>query len=231
MKKIVVLTGAGMSVESGLKTFRGEGGLWEGHKVTDVATPEAWHRDMEMVLKFYNERRQQLLSVEPNEAHYKITALQEKFNVVVVTQNVDNLHERAGNKSIIHLHGELTKVRSTKHPHLIYDWQGDLNVGDLCEKGAQLRPHIVWFGEAVPMLESGIREMIDADIAIIIGTSMQVYPAASLIGFAHSKCEVYYIDPQPHISYELAARSNINVINESATTGMSRLVDQLLKGL
>jgi len=228
MKKVVVLTGAGMSVESGLKTFRGEGGLWEGHKVTDVATPEAWNRDMEMVLNFYNERRRQLKSVEPNEAHQKISKLQEYFNLVVVTQNVDNLHERAGNQKIIHLHGELTKVRSTSHPHLVYEWEDDLNVGDFCEKGSQLRPHIVWFGESVPMLENGIQEMLDADIAIIIGTSMQVYPAASLIGFVPSDCEIYYIDPQPNISYELATRSKVHVVKESATTGMSKLVDKLI---
>lgn len=229
MKKVVVLTGAGISVESGLKTFRGEGGLWEGHKVTDVATPEAWNRDMEMVLKFYNERRRQLKSVEPNQAHYLITKLQDKFNLVVVTQNVDNLHERAGNHKIIHLHGELTKARSTSHPHLIYDWEEDLNAGDLCEKGSQLRPHIVWFGESVPMLEVSIHEMIDADIAIIIGTSLQVYPAASLIGFTPSSCEIYYIDPQPHISYELASRSKIKVMKEIASIGMAKLVEKLLQ--
>ena len=228
-RKLVVLTGAGISAESGLKTFRDSGGLWEGYDVTEVATPEAWKRNQKLVLDFYNERRRQLKSATPNEAHLTITKLQQHYSTIVITQNVDNLHERAGNENVLHLHGQLTKVRSTSNPSLIYDWEDDLNIGQHCDEGSQLRPHIVWFGESVPMLEVAIQEMVDAHVVIIVGTSMQVYPAASLIGYAPAGCEVYYVDPKPHISYELGFRPNLHVIEEKATTGMQRVSDLLLK--
>ena len=226
-KKIVVLTGAGMSAESGLKTFRDAGGLWEGHDVQKVATPEAWVEDPELVLKFYNERRKQLKTVSPNEGHISLTHLEKENEVIIITQNVDNLHERAGSKNIIHLHGQLTQVRSSSFENLVYDWEGDLNIGDLCERGNQLRPHIVWFGESVPMLEQAIYEISDANIAIIIGTSMQVYPAASLIGYAPKVCKTYYIDPNPHISYELNLNKNLTIIKETATIGVPKVLNLL----
>jgi NAD-dependent deacetylase len=168
MSKIVVLTGAGVSAESGIKTFRDAGGLWEGHKIEDVATPEAWHRQPAVVLDFYNERRRQLLNVNPNPAHLALCEVEKEHEVVIITQNVDDLHERAGSKNIIHLHGELFKVRSTTHEYLVYEWKKDLNIGDTCEKGSQLRPHIVWFGEMVPMLEKAITEVMHADVVIIV---------------------------------------------------------------
>ena len=226
--KIVILTGAGISAESGLKTFRDSGGLWEGHDVTQVATPEAWDRNKAMVLKFYNERRRQLKEVSPNPAHLALAQLENKHETLVITQNVDDLHERAGTTNIIHLHGELNKVRSSRDHSLVYSWSGDLNEGDNCEEGFQLRPHIVWFGEAVPMLDKAIHHMLDADVAIIVGTSMQVYPAASLIGYAPQSCEIYYVDPNPTISYELRISNNLNTIPEKATTGVPPLVERLL---
>ena len=226
--KVVVLTGAGISAESGLKTFRGEGGLWEGHDVTKVATPEAWKRNQALVLKFYNERRRQLNNVLPNIAHISLSKLDNHFNTVVITQNVDDLHERGGSKRIIHLHGELKKVRSVMNPSLIYNWEDDLNVGDLCEDGYQLRPHIVWFGEMVPMLEVAISEVFDAEVAIIIGTSMQVYPAASLINYVPKHCKIFYIDPNPSVSYALNNLSNLTVIPDKATTGVPILIEKIL---
>ena len=228
MQKIVVMTGAGISAESGIKTFREAGGLWEDHDVMEVASPHGWNKNPELVLNFYNERRRQLQTVEPNPAHKALVRLEEKFDVVVVTQNVDNLHERAGSQNIIHLHGELTKVRSVKDESLIYDCQGDIKLGDTCELGAQLRPHIVWFGEMVPMLEVAARETISADIVIIVGTSMQVYPAAGLVGYAPPFCPVYYVDPNPSINYELSYNNNLKVIAEKATLGVEKVVRELL---
>ncbi len=201
--KICVLTGAGISAESGIKTFRDEGGLWEGHRVEDVATPEAWDANQDVVLNFYNERRRQLKNVLPNAGHEQLVRLESFADTVIITQNVDNLHERAGSSQVIHLHGELNKVRSTRNSSLIYDWPGDLNKNDLCELGAQLRPHIVWFGEAVPMLEKAILEIVEADFILIIGTSMQVYPAASLTSYAPDEAKILYVDPRPQINYEL----------------------------
>ncbi|MBL4939800.1 MAG: NAD-dependent deacylase, partial [Lutibacter sp.] len=171
MKKIVILTGAGISAESGIKTFRDADGLWEGHDIMEVASPIGWERNKNLVLDFYNKRRAQLLKVSPNEGHKALVLLENNFNVTIITQNVDDLHERAGSKNIIHLHGELLKVRSTKNEHLVYSWKKDLVLGDYCEKNAQLRPHIVWFGEAVPMLDEAIEITSQADILIIIGTS------------------------------------------------------------
>ena len=217
MQKIVVLTGAGISAESGISTFRDADGLWEGHDVMAVASPQGWENDQELVLDFYNQRRRQLMSVSPNEAHFALVKLEKEFDVVVITQNVDNLHERAGSSRIIHLHGELNKVRSTLNSRLIYEWTDDLNIGDFCEQGYQLRPHIVWFGEMVPMLEPAIQECETADIFIIIGTSMQVYPAAGLISYAKSGSNIYYIDPKPNISHELRGRPGLQIIAEKAT--------------
>ena len=229
MKKLIVLTGAGISAESGIKTFRDAGGLWEGHDVMEVASPEGWHRNHELVLDFYNQRRRQLQEVEPNAAHHALVELEEHYEVVVVTQNVDDLHERAGSSRIVHLHGELIKVRSTYDPSLVYEWRKDLLTGDLCEKGHQLRPHIVWFGEMVPMLQIAADHTSEADIVLIVGTSMQVYPAAGLVGFAPPHARVYYVDPNPSINYELGRSGHLTVVSERATTGVRKVVDELLR--
>lgn len=228
MKKIVILTGAGISAESGISTFRDAGGLWEGHDIMEVASPQGWKKNKELVLNFYNLRRAQLKDVKPNTAHTSLVRLEEKFEVIIITQNVDNLHERAGSKNIIHLHGELSKARSTKNEKLISDIDGDIILGDKATDGSQLRPHIVWFGEMVPMLDRAATEIQDADIVIIIGTSMQVYPAAGLVGYAPASVEVYYIDPRPTISHELKLRNNLKIIESSATEGVPILIDRLL---
>lgn len=228
-RKITVLTGAGVSAESGIKTFRDAGGLWEGHDVMEVASPQGWQKNKELVLDFYNQRRAQLNEVEPNEAHKALVELEEKYNVTIVTQNVDDLHERAGSSSIIHLHGELTKVRSTVKYDSIYEWKKDCKLGDLCDAGHQLRPHIVWFGEQVPMLEKGAMAVHDADIVIIIGTSMQVYPAAGLVGYAQPNTTIVYIDPKPTINYELKQSANLVTIPDVATKGVRKVVDELMK--
>jgi NAD-dependent deacetylase len=225
MKNIVVLTGAGMSAESGLKTFRDADGLWEGHDVMEVASPEGWNMNKNLVLDFYNQRRRQLLDAKPNEAHILLAKLEQKYQVDIITQNVDDLHERAGSTSIIHLHGELLKVRSINNEHHIYYWENDLKIGDLGEDGNQLRPHIVWFGEAVPMLNVAAQITQNADILVIIGTSMQVYPAASLIHYVKSYTPIYFIDPKPNISkysYE-----NLTIIQETASIGMEKLLSIL----
>ena len=225
MKKIVVLTGAGVSAESGIKTFRDADGLWEGHDVMEVATPQGWDRNQELVLDFYNKRRRQLKTIHPNAAHLALKKLEEKYEVVIITQNVDDLHERAGSQKVIHLHGELMKVRSTFDEDLVLDWTDDLKPGDFCEHNHQLRPHVVWFGEAVPMMEPAMRETSEADILIIIGTSMQVYPAAGLVDFAPSETTVYFIDPNPSVEQ----RGKLKVMAEKASIGVPKLVDQLLK--
>ena len=226
--KIVILTGAGVSAESGISTFRDSEGLWEGHDVMEVASPQGWVKNQDLVLKFYNDRRRQLKEIKPNEAHEALIQLEDKNDVVVITQNVDNLHERAGSSNIVHLHGELNKVRCTKYPNDVRLWTEDLYTGDLSSAGYQLRPHIVWFGEDVPMLNTAVGEMRDADIAIIIGTSLQVYPAASLIGFVPDNCNVYYVDPKPHMSWELKQRKNLEVIEKSAGIGVVKLVYEIL---
>ncbi|UMY65167.1 MULTISPECIES: NAD-dependent deacylase [unclassified Flavobacterium] len=195
--KIVVLTGAGMSAESGISTFRDAGGLWEGHDIMEVASPQGWQRNPELVLDFYNKRRRQLHEVAPNEGHLRLAALESAFDVHVITQNVDNLHERAGSTKILHLHGELFKVRSTRNPNHILHWEHDLNWGDTDPQGHQLRPHIVWFGEEVPALAEAVDITTQADAFVVIGTSMQVYPAASLIEYAPLGIPLYYIDPNP----------------------------------
>lgn len=228
MQKIIVLTGAGISAESGLKTFRDADGLWEGNNVEDVATPEAWQSNPSLVLDFYNQRRAQLKKALPNEAHTALAKLEEKFNITIITQNVDDLHERGGSQKIIHLHGELFKVRSTLNPSLIYEWKEDLTLNDKCELGSQLRPHIVWFGEEVPLMEKAAQECLDAQHCIIVGTSMQVYPAAGLIRYLPLDCKLYYIDPNPTISYELGSRKNLELIKLKATEGVKSLVAKLL---
>ncbi|MDQ7917789.1 NAD-dependent deacylase [Mesonia sp. MT50] len=225
MKNIVVLTGAGISAESGIKTFRDDNGLWEGHDVMQVASPQGFEKNPELVLDFYNKRRRQLKGVHPNAAHLALKELEEKYKVTIITQNVDDLHERAGSSNVIHLHGELFKVRSTFDQELVFDWKDDLNVGDFCEFNSQLRPHIVWFGEEVPLLERAALEVEKADILLIIGTSMQVYPAAGLKDFVPSHCQMFFIDPKPAIE-EI---KNLTIIPEKASTGVKKLVEELLK--
>lgn len=220
MKKIVVLTGAGVSAESGISTFRDSDGLWENHDIMEVASPSGWASNPELVLEFYNQRRRELKTVHPNVAHLYLSFLEERYEVVVITQNVDNLHERAGSTNIIHLHGELNKVRSVKDETLIYEWEEDVQLGDMADDGGQLRPHIVWFGEAVPMLEAAIKEVETADIMLIIGTSMQVYPAAGLIDFLPKGNPVYIIDPK---AVPMPDRENVTVIQMKATEGVKEL--------
>ncbi|MFM2393341.1 MAG: NAD-dependent protein deacylase [Bacteroidota bacterium] len=227
MKKIVVLSGAGISAESGIQTFRDADGLWEGHDVKKVATPEGFSSNPQLVLNFYNERRSQLKNVQPNKAHIEIAKLESRAQVVVITQNVDDLHERAGSTKVIHLHGELLKARSTRYQDLIYAWDKDIKLGDLCEKGAQIRPHIVWFGEEVPMIEPAIKEIVDADIVLVVGSSMQVYPAASLVSYAMPYTSVFYLDPKPSISYELSQRKNLKIIAEVASTGIVKFLEEI----
>ena len=227
-KKLVVLSGAGISAESGIQTFRDAGGLWEGHNVMDVATPEGWQKNPKLVLDFYNQRRRQLHEVQPNLGHQILTELENHFEVQIITQNVDNLHEKSGSSNVLHLHGELLKVRSTKNSHYILDWQGDLNFGDFDDKGNQLRPHIVWFGEEVPALEEAVFLVQNADILIIIGTSLQVYPAASLMNFAKATIPVFYIDPNPAEIYNLP--NDIKVIATTGEKGI-KIVQKELKKL
>lgn len=222
--KIVVLTGAGVSAESGIKTFRDSDGLWENHRIEDVATPEAWRRNQQLVLDFYNQRRKQLLAVQPNAAHVALVELERKYDVVIITQNVDDLHERAGSTHVLHLHGELLKARSTRNELLVYEWKNDIAIGDKCELGSQLRPHIVWFGEAVPKMEEAIEEIRTADIVIIIGTSMQVYPAAGLINYAPRFSNKFYIDPNAEKNFV----SGVESIASKAGVGVPALVKRLL---
>ncbi|WP_203258551.1 SIR2 family NAD-dependent protein deacylase [Hyunsoonleella ulvae] len=219
-KHIVILTGAGMSAESGVKTFRDENGLWEGHDVMEVATPEGFVKNPELVLDFYNQRRRQLFEVSPNAAHIDIAKLENEHNVTIITQNVDDLHERAGSTNVIHLHGELLKVRSTFDANDIQEWKTDLVLGDLCKKGYQLRPHIVWFGEDVPLIEKAAQICETADILLIVGTSMQVYPAAGLMHYAPSNTPIYFIDPKPNIE----SNNRITVIAKTATVGMQEFI-------
>lgn len=225
MKKVVVLSGAGMSADSGLLTFRDMGGLWEQYRVEEVASPIAWRNNPEMVQKFYNIRRKQLLEVEPNAGHIALVKLEEVYDVEIVTQNVDNLHERAGSTNILHLHGELTKVRSEKNETLVTELDGwELKMGDLASDGAQLRPHIVWFGEDVPLISEAARIVSTADILIIIGTSLSVYPAASLMHYAPQHCTTYYIDPDADSQY----LNGVNKIAKKACIGTPELVKILL---
>jgi NAD-dependent deacetylase len=219
--KIAILTGAGMSAESGLNTFRDSNGLWEGHDVMEVASPQGFESNPALVLDFYNKRRRQLLEVMPNSAHKAIAQLESNHEVVIITQNVDDLHERAGSSRVLHLHGELLKARSTFDDTIILDWKSDLNIGDLCENNYQLRPHIVWFGEAVPLIENAISLIEKADAVIIVGTSMQVYPAAGLIQYASQTAKIFFIDPKPSIS----SSKKITVFAEKASTGIPKVIE------
>lgn len=228
-KRIVVLTGAGVSAESGLKTFRDANGLWEGHNVMEVASPEGFSADPALVLDFYNQRRRQLLGATPNKAHTALVLLEDGFHVDIVTQNVDDLHERAGSTSILHIHGELFKVRSTIKEQLVLPWKKDLCIGDLCEYGSQLRPHIVWFGEQVPLLEEAAKITQRADMLIIIGTSMQVYPAASLVDYVSANAPIYFIDPKPAV--RPSDFRNLRIIKKTAADGVPKLVDELIRSL
>ena len=226
MKNLVILSGAGMSAESGVKTFRDNDGLWQNYRVEEVASPIAWHRDPELVLEFYNQRRKQLFEVEPNDGHLALVRLEEKYNVRIVTQNVDDLHERAGSSNVMHLHGELKKSRSTIDSDLIYTMDHwELKLGDKCEKGSQLRPHIVWFGEAVDMIGPAAEVVSTADILIIVGTSMVVYPAAGLVNYVSDNVEKYYVDPQ---AFMVPGISNLKIIKEKAGIGLPKLVNKLL---
>ena len=229
MKNIVILTGAGISAESGLKTFRDADGLWEGHDVMEVATPEGFRTNPGLVLDFYNQRRRQLLTVEPKLAHRALVDLEIHFNVHIITQNVDNLHERAGSSQVLHLHGELLKARSIKFNDDVFKCENDIQVGDLCSKGFQIRPHIVWFGEAVPLLEEAIKITEKADVLIIIGTSMQVYPAANLVYEIKMDTPIYFIDPKPIVVENQF--KNLTIIPEKATVGLEELVTLLLQTL
>lgn len=225
-KKLVILSGAGVSAESGIKTFRDAGGLWEGYDLMEVATPEGWHKNRDLVLDFYNQRRKQALSAEPNTAHRVIADLQEWFDVHVITQNVDNLHEKAGSKQVIHLHGELFKSRSTIDESLVYDIEGwSLQAGDLCEKGSQLRPHIVWFGEMVPMMGVAMEVASQAEFFVVVGTSLQVYPAAGLVDYVEPQVPVYVVDPNMP---QLRQRPQLHLYEENAGTGMLKVKEHLL---
>jgi len=224
-KKLVVLSGAGISAESGIKTFRDNNGLWENHDVTEVASPEGWARDPHLVLDFYNQRRKQLFECQPNKGHYGLVELEKDFDVHVITQNIDDLHEQAGSTKVLHLHGELKKVRSTKDETLVYELEGwELKWGDKCEKGSQLRPHIVWFGEAVPAIETAIDIVEEADVFVVVGTSLNVYPAAGLLNYVRPNTPIYIIDPhQPAFT----PAKNITFIQENGTTGVAKLITKL----
>ena len=231
MKKLVVLSGAGVSAESGIATFRDANGLWEGHRVEDVATPEGWRKNPALVLEFYNQRRKTGLHAQPNAGHLALAALEKHFDVTIITQNVDNLHEKAGSTRVLPLHGELFKVRSTANPNLVYDladidpngWE--LVVGDRCEKGSQLRPHIVWFGEAVPLIEAAAQIAAEADVFVVVGTSLVVYPAAGLLDYVPDTAPIYVIDP--HLP-DVGPRPNLHLIAEKGSVGLPRLAEELI---
>lgn len=223
-KKLVVLSGAGISAESGIKTFRDSNGLWENHRVEDVASPEGFARNPQQVLDFYNLRRRQLKEVQPNDAHKILAELEQNFEVRIITQNVDDLHERAGSQNVLHLHGELLKARPVKSDSNIIPWENDLNLGDLNSEGIQLRPHIVWFGEMVPEMENATKIVETADIFLVIGTSMQVYPAAGLIHYVPEHCEIYVIDPNLEHSYT----NSENCFKCGGSEGMRKLKEVLL---
>ncbi|MFN8240694.1 MAG: NAD-dependent deacylase [Bacteroidales bacterium] len=227
MKKLVVLSGAGMSAESGIRTFRDSGGLWEEHDVTEVATPEAWWKNRDLVLRFYNERRRQLEHAKPNAGHTGLVDLEKYFDVHIITQNVDDLHERAGSSKVLHLHGELTKARSTVDPFLVYDiGYRDISPGDKCEKGSQLRPHIVWFGEAVPMMEQAADIASTADIFVVIGTSLNVYPAAGLVDYAPRAASLWLIDPN---DVNIPGYRKVNVIKAGGSDGVRELIGRVVE--
>ena len=223
-KKLVVLSGAGISAESGLSTFRDTGGLWAQYRIEDVATPEAWRRNQKLVLDFYNQRRREVMNAQPNAAHKALAELEDHFDVTVITQNIDDLHERGGSKKILHLHGEIMKSRSSADYQLLYECRGEIHVGDKCELGSQLRPHVVWFGEAVPMIEPAIREVESSDIFVVIGTSLNVYPAAGLLNYVNNGQPIYLIDPKEVRTY----RNDIHFIQKGASEGVKELTKLLL---
>ncbi len=226
MKKLVVLSGAGMSADSGLKTFRDSGGLWEGHDVMQVASPEAYAKNPDLVLEFYNQRRRQLKSAVPNAGHQALASLESHFDVTIVTQNVDDLHERAGSTRVLHLHGELLKVRSTGPNNTVYSWEDDLLPKDSCEEGYPLRPHIVWFGEPVPLLEEAAKLTLQADFLIVVGTSLQVYPAAGLIHYRKQGVPLYFVDPNPSLNE--GDLDHLEIIQERAAVGLPILANRLI---
>ena len=225
MDKLVVLSGAGVSQESGLDTFRDKGGIWENHNIEDVATPQAFEKDPEKVLDFYNKRRRQLLELRPNQAHEYIAGLENYFDVTVITQNIDNFHEQAGSSDVIHLHGELLKSKSVNDPDKIYDQKSDIKLGDTDDQGSQIRPHVVWFGEAVPMMSVAMDICQKADLALVIGTSLQVYPAAGLLDDLPKDTKVYLIDPDPQVQ----PAENLEIIQDKAVNGMKKLYDRLTR--
>ncbi len=227
MKNLVVLSGAGISAESGLKTFRDMGGLWEQYDITEVASPVGWRENPERVLRFYNERRKQLLAARPNEGHRVLKDLEKYFSVYIITQNIDDLHERAGSRKVLHLHGELRKAQSTADPSLVYDIEGaELNIGDLCEKGSQLRPHVVWFGEPVPAMDEAVEIVRQADLFVITGTSLNVYPAAGLVQYTQPDCHVYVIDPA---DIQVPVRREVTYIRKKASAGLRELKELLTR--
>lgn len=223
-KKLVVLTGAGISAESGLKTFRDSDGLWEGYDIEEVATPNAWHKNPKLVLEFYNYRRKNVLDAVPNAAHYGLAELENDFDVTIITQNIDDLHERAGSTNILHLHGEIFKMRSEKDASLIYEIKSDIVIGDTADDGAQLRPHIVWFGEAVPMMEEAVPIVHDADIFVVVGTSLVVYPAAGLVNYARHSIPKFIVDKRIPYTSEVY---NLTTIEKTATAGVTELRELL----
>ncbi len=228
-KRLIVFTGAGISAESGIKTFRDSGGLWEEHKIEDVATPEAWVKNRELVLEFYNQRRKQVIAAKPNAAHDFIAELQNKFEVQVITQNVDDLHERAGSKNVMHLHGEIMKARSTADPALVYPLKKpDIIIGDLCVMGSQLRPHIVWFGEDVPYMEQANLIAEKADLFVVVGTSLNVYPAAGIINFVNVTTPKWLVDPG---DFNLDYIKQLKHIKQTAVNGVKSLKEELFKSL
>lgn len=225
-KKMVVLTGAGISAESGIPTFRGSNGLWEGHDVTQVASPQGWARDRALVLEFYNQRRRQMVQCEPNAGHKALVELEQYFDVQIITQNIDDLHERAGSSKILHLHGEILYARSTLDPSLTYFLEGgkDINIGDKCERGSQLRPHIVWFGEDVPVFPEAVAMSREADIFLVVGTSMVVYPANTLVTYPPKSAPVYIIDPHKP---EIVKEYRFKFVEQPATLGLPQIMDEL----
>lgn len=225
MKKLVVLSGAGISAESGLETFRGAGGLWEGYNIQEVATPEAWQQNPDLVQRFYNMRRKACIEAQPNNAHQALVSLEKKFDVQIITQNIDDLHERAGSSNVLHLHGEIRKSQSSKNSNLVYDILGDeLKIGDVCSLNSQLRPHVVWFGEPVPKLNDASKLIKEADILLIVGTSLQVYPAANLIYDAKSTCEIIVIDPD---AVNISIHRKVRIINKKAGNALPDLAKKL----
>lgn len=227
MKNVVVFSGAGISAESGLKTFRASDGLWEEHRIEDVVTPEAWQRDPVTVLRFYNERRHGVVNAQPNAAHSALAQLEQHAKVKIITQNIDDLHERAGSTDVLHLHGEIMLSRSSVDEHLLYDTHGDdIHIGDLCEKNSQLRPHVVWFGEAVPMMEPAVDAVMEADIFLVVGTSLAVYPAASLLQFVRADAEKIIVTLDLAETHATMQRRNFNWLKQKASIGVPKLIEE-----